>query len=201
NQRYAGYETGLDRGFIHYEDYLVSLGQVLRSTWFGQTTMLSGALRAHSAREAWRAVRSLNLWVDGNRDFDPRIAPNVTDAFLRWHADGARASEPPRPWFAFLNYFDAHTPLDPPAPFDTMFSSKRTTRDLYDGAIRYLDTEVDRLLRELRRRGALDNTIVIVTADHGELLGEHKLEGHSHNLYLQSLHVPLVFRFPRRVPA
>ena len=72
-------------------------------------------------------------------------------------------------------------------------------RRLYDGAIASIDQEIGRLLDELRRRGVLDNTIVIVTSDHGEQFGEHGLNGHGNSLYLPLLRVPLVIRYPPRV--
>jgi arylsulfatase A-like enzyme len=73
--------------------------------------------------------------------------------------------------------------------------------DAYDGAITYLDGQVDSLLKALGARGALENTIVVVTADHGELFGEHGLIGHGNNLYLPVLHVPLLLIAPGRAPA
>jgi arylsulfatase A-like enzyme len=73
--------------------------------------------------------------------------------------------------------------------------------DAYDGAIRYLDQQVDQILRGLAERGALANTIVVVTSDHGELFGEHGVISHGNNLYLPVLYVPLMVIAPGRVPA
>ncbi len=70
----------------------------------------------------------------------------------------------------------------------------------YDGAIRYLDAEVDRLLRALEARGQLTNTIVVVTSDHGELFGEHGVIAHANSLYLPALHIPLLIVAPGRIP-
>jgi arylsulfatase A-like enzyme len=109
----------------------------------------------------------------------------------------------------------------PPAPYDTLYAVGRRPKahgpelleleDLtpeevalemgaYDGAITYLDREVDRLLTELARRGVLDNTIAIVTSDHGEHWGDHNRLSHGNSMYRQLLQVPLVIRYPRRVP-
>jgi arylsulfatase A-like enzyme len=60
----------------------------------------------------------------------------------------------------------------------------------YDHAIEYLDSELGRLLDSLESRVLLEETIVIVTADHGEHLGEHGLTGHGNSLYQELLHVP-----------
>jgi arylsulfatase A-like enzyme len=73
--------------------------------------------------------------------------------------------------------------------------------DAYDGAIRYLDAQVEALLLALSDRGLLPNTIVVVTSDHGELFGEHGVIAHGNSLYLPVLHVPLLLIAPGRVPA
>jgi arylsulfatase A-like enzyme len=72
--------------------------------------------------------------------------------------------------------------------------------DGYDGALGYLDQQIDSLLEELERRGLLDNTIVVLTSDHGEHFGEHGLIQHGNSLYLPLLHVPLAVYGPRFVP-
>jgi arylsulfatase A-like enzyme len=64
--------------------------------------------------------------------------------------------------------------------------------DAYDGSINYVDDQINALFTELDSRGELDNTIVIITADHGESLGEHGLLQHSASLYRQEIHVPLI---------
>jgi arylsulfatase A-like enzyme len=72
---------------------------------------------------------------------------------------------------------------------------------LYDGEIRYTDEHLGRVIELLRRLGVLDDTLVVVTADHGEEFYEHGNKGHHKTLYDESIRVPLVLRFPRRVPA
>jgi len=72
---------------------------------------------------------------------------------------------------------------------------------LYDGGIANIDRRFGELIELLRRNGTLDNTLIIVTADHGELFGEHEMYGHDHGLYHPLVHVPLVLRLPGRVPS
>jgi arylsulfatase A-like enzyme len=139
-----------------------------------------------------------------------RSATLVTDDFLGWVDGGSHA-----PFFAFLNYFDAHAPYLPPPPMDTMFrggnpaptrhsngpsATEPRSIDAYDGAVAYMDSEFGRLIRALEARGILDDTLVIVTSDHGEQFGEHGLIDHANSLYRQLLHVPLVVSLPSRVP-
>jgi arylsulfatase A-like enzyme len=73
--------------------------------------------------------------------------------------------------------------------------------DVYDDSIAYLDRRLGALLGELERRGVLENTLVIVTADHGEHLGDHLLFFHGCSLYRQLVQVPLVIVDHSRVPA
>ncbi len=76
-------------------------------------------------------------------------------------------------------------------------------RDSYDDCLGYIDEQLGQLFNALRVRGLLDNTLVVVTADHGEGLGEHKLFGHGYSLYRTEIRVPLVIRPPtgRSAPA
>ena len=91
--------------------------------------------------------------------------------------------------------------------FDASYAGRKPTseflqvrRDLYDGAIAYLDQQLEQLLGELDRRGDLSNTIVVITADHGELFGEHGANGHGDDLHRQALEVPLLISYPARIP-
>ena len=193
NMRFTTREYGLGRGFEMYRDYALITSQVVGSTMLGR--------------------RAIGLWNDalgryvvvGRKD-----ARTVIDEFLAWQ-DGERE----RPFFAFLNLFDAHEPYAPEAPYDLQFALREPPtrrlevgrrhspeelqglRDAYDGAIASLDAELDRMLGELQRRGALDNTLVIVTSDHGEEFGEHGHVSHGNGLHFPALHIPLLFWWPK----
>jgi arylsulfatase A-like enzyme len=71
----------------------------------------------------------------------------------------------------------------------------------YESEVAYVDERVGMLLDSLRRDGSLQNTVVLITADHGEQFGEHGIVVHGNSLYMQLLHVPLVVVYPGRVPA
>jgi arylsulfatase A-like enzyme len=73
--------------------------------------------------------------------------------------------------------------------------------DLYDDSIAYLDRRLGTLLHELEQRGVLDDTLVIITSDHGEHLGDHRLFFHGCSLYRQLVEVPLVIAGLKNVPA
>ena len=145
---------------------------------------------------------------------------SINREFLDWLS---HRREPRRPFFAFLNYFDAHSPYLPPegAAFrfgsapqtdaDFLLLNERWTtvdklrlapryrllvRDSYDNCLAYLDERLGELFDELQRRGVLDRTLVIVTADHGEELGEHALFDHGESLYRPEIRVPLLIVLP-----
>ncbi len=68
---------------------------------------------------------------------------------------------------------------------------------LYDGEIEYTDSKIGELMSFLKDRGVYDETMIIVTADHGEHFGEHGLWSHVASLYKEVLHIPLIIKFPK----
>jgi arylsulfatase A-like enzyme len=125
-------------------------------------------------------------------------------------------------FFLFLNYMDAHAPYVPPPPFDRRYPGKssvltgsrynelsqisgnisltaqehRALVSQYDGAIAYEDQQLGRLLDKLKSLGLYDNTLILITADHGEHLGDHGLLFHAKSVYQSLIHVPLVIKYP-----
>jgi arylsulfatase A-like enzyme len=151
-------------------------------------------------------IRSFGLAVGfefyddrGMRDNVGRRAREITDAAIEWLATTRE------PFFLFLNYFDPHTPYAPPPEYARRFlppgvvpdpRSQRQAPALYDAEIRYADDELGRLLGWLRDRGVWERTLVVVTADHGELLGERGDWGHERYLWEPLVRVPLVVKPP-----
>jgi arylsulfatase A-like enzyme len=200
NHNYTSYDSGLDRGFQHYQDYLVDGEQIMRSSSFAQTTIYQQVKRSRTPGQAWKAIRASDWGIPRTLGSSPKHGEEVSREFVSW-LDAARARRPGRPFFAFLNYMDAHQPTYAPPPFDAKFSGGLKGVVRYDAAIAYLDHQVGLVLDSLERRGLLDSTIVVIASDHGELWGEHEIFGHAHNVYLPVLEVPLVMRYPARLPA
>ena len=123
------------------------------------------------------------------RFFDERPAAEVSRAALGWL--GKRKKRNPKPFFLWTHYFDAHQPLRPPSPF-----RERYPNAPYDAEIASVDEAIGQVLRRLEEDGLLDETLVILTADHGEGLGEHGEATHALLLYSSTLHVPLILRDP-----
>ncbi len=115
-----------------------------------------------------------------------RSGAEVNRPAMAWLQDHAQ-----RPFFLFLHYYDAHHPYEPHPPRTSPFSD-----DPYAGEIAYIDDCIGQVLDRLRALGVYDNTLVIVTGDHGESLGEHGEITHSYFVYQSTLHVPLVIRAP-----
>jgi arylsulfatase A-like enzyme len=204
NLFYCTSEFGLARGFAHYEDYPVSVSQALVSTSIGRE------LISFSLNEDF-AFRFRN-WIGYDEIPGRKRAGAINSGFLRWLG----RQDPGRPFFVFLNYLDAHQPFLPPPPFDARFRESgsrgdprhwwnrqwsaadlKAETDAYDGAIAYVDHELGRLLDELNRRAVLDDTVVIITSDHGEHLGERGYMRHGNTLYPEVLHVPLLILLPK----
>ncbi len=115
-----------------------------------------------------------------------RPANEVLDAALPW----LEARKDKR-FFAWIHLYDAHSPYQPPAPFDREYVGRP-----YLGAIAFADAELGRLLRFLESNGLLGTTIVIIAGDHGESLGEHAEETHGFFIYQAVLRVPLIIATP-----
>ncbi len=203
NTYYCNSQFGLDRGFSRYEDHPqnreVSPEECFRASGLGRHLINIG--------------EGLGFEFPGSAQ--PRKdAAQINEDLLEWLGDETIAR---RPFFAFLNYFDAHSPYLLPAGVDRRLGETPTpadhkviwdwekllkselpqrnidvTRDAYDDCIAYLDSQIGLLIDELDRRGILENTTVIVTSDHGESWGEHQFFGHGRSLYRPEVHVPLL---------
>jgi arylsulfatase A-like enzyme len=144
----------------------------------------------------------------------------MTDATLEWLA-GRQGDD--RPFFLYLHYMDPHTSYIAPEPFYSKYSagfdspldgnhagvvafneegSPEPTLDdigkllaLYDGEIEYWDIQFGRLMEAIEGTGLMDDTIVVVTADHGEAFWEHGMFEHR-GVFQENIHVPMIFRVP-----
>jgi arylsulfatase A-like enzyme len=127
-------------------------------------------------------------------------------------------------FFGFLHTYDVHCPYDPPAPYDGHFrdpervefdaqgkcgnpelhamslgpEQARYLVDRYDGGIRRVDELLGEFLEELERRGILEDTLVVITSDHGEEFLEHGRIGHEQSVQREVLDVPLIMSVPGR---
>ena len=102
-----------------------------------------------------------------------RRAEETSSLAMKW-LDDHKAE----PFFLFLHYFDPHMKYDPPEPFALEFSD-----NLYAGEIAYTDHWIGKVLDKLKETGLYDSTLIIITSDHGEMLGEHREVTHAYYIY------------------
>jgi choline-sulfatase len=134
----------------------------------------------------------------GHAAYTERPADATTANAIAW-LDRARAADQPagddgatrRPWFVWVHYFDPHAPYAPPGEFARRFADRP-----YDGEIAFVDTELARLLEHATAGPQGLNTLVLVTADHGESFGEHGEDTHGVFVYDATLRVPFLIAGP-----
>ena len=149
-----------------------------------------------------------------------RNAEEVSTLAISW-LNEHKAIAVDEPFFLFLNYFDAHSPYQPPEPwgnpdlgpeqydlngglYEEVLRGERDLTDderellltQYDSELKYMDNEIGRLFEEMKRFGLYDSTMIIVTSDHGESFGEHRLLEHGRALYEELIRVPLIVKYP-----
>jgi arylsulfatase A-like enzyme/Tfp pilus assembly protein PilF len=112
----------------------------------------------------------------------------LTEAY-RWLGENRQQK-----FFAWIHLYDPHTPYDPPEPYKSQYGGKRYR--LYDGEIAYVDQLMGEFRAYMEENGLWEKTLIILTADHGESLGEHEESAHGFFLYDSDVRVPLIVRFP-----
>lgn len=198
NNPWVSHATGLDRGF-----------EIFQEVYYKKEHLLEGL----------RFALQRLLAIIGNTDDD---GAHCTNHLALTHLS---QQEEGQPFFVFINYLESHLPYKVPRPYATLFGKPpqgginqdwrryvsgkvmmgeddfESLQSLYDGAIAYLDAKIDELLSFLRQREILDETLVIITSDHGDNFGDHGLMGHELGLYDSLLRIPLIIRYPSLFPA
>ena len=122
----------------------------------------------------------------GDLSLVTRSGDLTTTRMLDWLDHHRRAR-----FFVWLHLYDAHSPYHSPQPY-----AGRHPGSAYDGAIAFDDAQVGRVIAELRRLDLYDSSLIILTSDHGESLGEHGEAEHGFFVYNSTLHVPLIVKWP-----
>ncbi len=121
-----------------------------------------------------------------------RNADDTTRAVLGWLGASSTLAGGRHPWFLWVHYYDPHAPYEPPAAD----LAQRFQASPYDGEIAFVDRHLGRLLQALGERKEMDRTLVLVTSDHGESLGEHGEATHGIFIYDATIRVPWVMAGP-----
>src|SRR5437763_15501183 len=109
-----------------------------------------------------------NRLQESNLDAMERPGNVVTDVALDWLGKNTQAK-----FFLWMHLYDPHYPYRPPAPYSEQYKDR-----LYDGEIAFADAQYGRLIAFLKAKGLYDNTLIVLTGDHGESLGEHGEKTH-----------------------
>jgi arylsulfatase A-like enzyme len=192
------------------DDGWVTLAELLASEGYSTAAFVANA---GFLAPAFKLDRGFDLF-HAEQVPSHELAPAITT----WLGEAAQRK---RPFFLFVNFVDTHRPynarprpglFDPPATwdegelFDALFTEVMHARrsfphalarrviDQYDTAVANLDDTVGHLLRRLEALGLYNETLIVITSDHGEYLGEHELVGHAKDLYQETNHIPLLMK-------
>lgn len=196
---YVSHTTGLDRGFEEFNRVVERVPRPLK--------------------KVTRKIDSGLAFLLGMHDSGARFINRQVKTALR------RLQHNERPFFMFLHYEEPHEPYRPPERYNRYLpegvskqAAQQVNQDrwkyfanlvsmteqdfeiltaLYDAEITYLDMQIAEVLRWLEHSGLLDQTMVIITADHGENIGDHQMMGHAYCLYDTLVHVPLIIHYPK----
>ena len=218
NTGYCTVDSGLARGFTRYQDFSFPELTALKTAVL-VSRALDGFRTAVYYAQDWLKSAGLLPYVDRllrSLAAERKGAGVVNRELLDWLANRPQAE---RPYFAFLNFYDAHYPYELPPGRLHRFGGEPTEKDqryliqewdeldktkvsaagvafataAYDDCIADLDEQLGILIDQLNERGALDSTWLIVTSDHGESFGEHPgYFCHGMSLYDTEVHVPLL---------
>ena len=186
-----------DNGAYALGDDVVTLPERLAPQGYATQAFVSAVVlsRRYNLTQGFESYDD-DLWAEDEpklfmiRD---RPAARTADRVLAW-LDKWEATPSRRPFFTWVHFFDPHQPYEPSAPDAAGAASP------YDGEITSADRGVGRIVEALRSKGLLDDTLVVLTADHGESLGEHQEKTHAIFIYDATVHVPLVWRYPQALP-
>ena len=184
-----------DNGGFYLDDDQLTLAEIIRDRGF----RTGGFVGAFVLDRRWGISQGFDRYFD---DFDldkyadasamdmiQRPGSDVVDRAIEWLQADANL-----PFFAWVHLYDAHAPYEAPEPYRSRFP--RTRDGAYDAEIASADAQVGRLLDTLRAGGRLDDTLVIVVADHGEMLGEHGELTHGFFIYEGATRIPLIVSGP-----
>ena len=180
-----------DNGGFFLDPAQTTLAEVLKARGY----RTGGFVAAYVLDSKWGIDQGFDTYFD---DFDlgeskglslgaiQRPANEVVDRVLPW-LEAAKESR----FFAWIHLYDPHTPYRPPEPFLSRYKGHP-----YNGEIAFTDSQVGRVIAQLRSLGVYDRTVVAIMGDHGESLGDHGESTHGFFIYNSVTHVPFVIRAP-----
>jgi len=188
-----------DNGGFYVGDDQETLAEALRGAGF----RTGGFVSSFVLDSRWGIAQGFETFFDdfdlekygdkGGMDIIQRPGSETVDHAVSW-----LGADRDRPFFAWVHLYDPHTPYEAPEPFRSRFPA--TQVGAYDAEVAVADSQLGRLLDTLELQGRLDETLVVVTGDHGEMLGEHGEATHGFFIYDAATHIPVIVAGPG-VPA
>lgn len=187
-----------DNGSYALGDGATTLAERFRSAGYRTQAFVSALVlnRRYNLNQGFEGYDD-DLWAEDEPPMfmiRSRSAPKTAERAIRWF-EGWNREKAKKPFFVWVHFFDPHQPNDP------ALAERTGSHSPYDAEISVADSGVGLLLDELKKIGALDRTMVVLTADHGESLGEHGEKTHAVFIYDATVRVPLIVRAPGLVPA
>jgi arylsulfatase A-like enzyme len=213
---------GLDQGFQSYQGFVTN-----RNGVFANQHLEGLAAIYRELKEKAPIVKTVDVVIGQSDNYEATMdgrADVTTASTLAW-LDGHDDLDP---FFLWVHYYDPHYPYAPPAGYDRLLgldydgaidgsldtmhqiqagklavdgADRDRLLELYQGEIAFADAQIGRFLDILAERGLLDSTVIVVAADHGESFGEGGDWAHGTRLRQSEVHVPLLARYPARIPA
>jgi arylsulfatase A-like enzyme len=211
-------QTGYGKSHPLLLDFNPTLASVLKGAGYETVATVDNPNVAASLGYARGFDRYRETWQEKSLGTEMARARAITEDGVRYLAE----AKPDRPFFLWLHYVNPHAPYEPPAPWDTAFVDAQASHGprlrpvdgfhggapkqwavsgktlgwyvaQYDGEIAAVDAEVGRLLDALDASAVRDRTLVVLTSDHGESLGEHDYYfDHGEDLFDSSMRIPLI---------
>jgi arylsulfatase A-like enzyme/Tfp pilus assembly protein PilF len=176
-----------DNGTYRLHDSAVTLAEILKDNGYKTAAAIGGFVLS----SPFGLGQGFDVYEDDfedieGEDFIERRGEEVSRLAVEWldqHREGRQ--------FLFLHYFDPHADYRPPEPFRTRFAE-----NLYDGEIAYTDWCINKVIEKLKSLGVYDSSLIVITADHGEDLGDHGETTHAYFVYQSTIKVPLLIKLP-----
>ena len=194
----------LDNTFFHLDDEKITLAEILKDKGFATGAFVSTFV----INSTFGLDQGFDKYDDEFADerntmgLIERRAGETTDHALEWLEKNKDKNN-----FIFVHYFDPHFTYNAPEPFASRFPYARLPRNLrtkqpdkytgfYAGEIAYVDYSIGRVIRKLKQLGIYESTLICITSDHGESLGQHDEATHGYFVYDATIQVPLVMKIP-----
>ncbi|MDP6963908.1 MAG: sulfatase, partial [Planctomycetota bacterium] len=186
-------EHGVLKNGVLMSDEIVTIGEVLRDKGYETAAFVS----SYAVNSQFGLVQGFNSYDEDYNFKNRRLGELTIEAASEWIADQPND----QPWCVWVHLMDPHKPYRQPKEYlDPYINEDLEGNELdkasYKGAVAYMDSVLPELMQTIETQESPAGTLMAITADHGELFGEHNHYGHGRDLYEDAVRAPLIFRHP-----